>query len=498
MNKKILLSTIACAVALNTNSFAFSDIPENFWANSAINFMEENDIVNGFLEDGTFRPRDFATREQVATILRKFFKIELKKDIKQFDDVTALAWSKEHIDLASQYFYDSSDLKNFRPYDFTTRLEVAEAVLRILGLDLETPDLSCIENFNDYNTFNEREKNIIALVVENGIMKGYADNTFLPNQMITRAEMCSLLHNTFNVKSDLLEKNDDKVVFSIGKDDVTVKEFKLYFNVQKKIYEMLLGSNNIWDRKIQDTILYSLCKDVTMDEIINIKLILAKAEEMGVKLDDETRNKILSQVDTEQFKQMCDYYEITSDELLRILEESEMSRLVAQKVYDTIDHSAHNHADINELREERSYDVRHILILTQNKTPEEIEKAKELAESILIRVKDGEDFSALANEYSEDGGSNKNGGLYENIKEGEFVSEIEDIALNENVGVIYPNLVKTVFGYHIVKPEGRSMEKVQMSEEEKMAIINADFNEVLSNWSNETNLTLVTSVYNRI
>ena len=43
------------------------------WADE---FMEERNVVNGFAEDGTFRPGDFATREQTATILNNFFGLE--------------------------------------------------------------------------------------------------------------------------------------------------------------------------------------------------------------------------------------------------------------------------------------------------------------------------------------------------------------------------------------------------------------------------------------
>jgi parvulin-like peptidyl-prolyl isomerase len=86
-------------------------------------------------------------------------------------------------------------------------------------------------------------------------------------------------------------------------------------------------------------------------------------------------------------------------------------------------------------------------------------KAK--AEEILQRAKNGEDFATLANENSEDPG-NKNpkgepqGGLYTNVQKGRMVKPFEDAALSLEPGQIYPEVVESDFGYHIIKLEKKS------------------------------------------
>jgi len=85
-----------------------------------------------------------------------------------------------------------------------------------------------------------------------------------------------------------------------------------------------------------------------------------------------------------------------------------------------------------------------------------IEVRKQAVE-VLQKIKAGEDFSALAKQYSEDPGSKDNGGLYEGIKKGQFVPEYEDVIFNKlKNGEVYSDLVKTDFGYHIIKKEGES------------------------------------------
>lgn len=82
----------------------------------------------------------------------------------------------------------------------------------------------------------------------------------------------------------------------------------------------------------------------------------------------------------------------------------------------------------------------------------EAKKAK--ADEVLAKVKSGGDFAALAKEFSEDPGSKDKGGFYENITEGSFVPEFEQAVFGGmKPGEIYPELVPTKFGYHIIKLE---------------------------------------------
>ncbi len=84
-------------------------------------------------------------------------------------------------------------------------------------------------------------------------------------------------------------------------------------------------------------------------------------------------------------------------------------------------------------------------------------EVRKIAVEVLQKVKAGEDFSALAKQYSEDPGSKDNGGLYEGIKKGQFVPEYEDVVFNKlKNGEVYSDLVKTDFGYHIIKKEGET------------------------------------------
>lgn len=94
--------------------------------------------------------------------------------------------------------------------------------------------------------------------------------------------------------------------------------------------------------------------------------------------------------------------------------------------------------------------VRHILLLTQEKTVAEKKEIRKRMEDILTRARAGEDFAELAGTFSEDPGSKENGGLYENFSRGAMVKPFEDAAFNVPVGEI-SDVVETRYGYHILK-----------------------------------------------
>ena len=106
---------------------------------------------------------------------------------------------------------------------------------------------------------------------------------------------------------------------------------------------------------------------------------------------------------------------------------------------------------------DRTASVRHILLRTQGKTDQEKADLRTKMEGILTRARAGEDFSALAKEFSEDPGSRDNGGLYEDFGRGQMVKPFEDASFSVPVGEI-SDIVETTFGYHIVKVVDRKKE----------------------------------------
>jgi parvulin-like peptidyl-prolyl isomerase len=91
------------------------------------------------------------------------------------------------------------------------------------------------------------------------------------------------------------------------------------------------------------------------------------------------------------------------------------------------------------------------------------DSAKAFAAQVLARAKKGEDFAALALEYSQDPGSKDRGGEYDYFPKGQMVKPFEDACFNNAPGsVVGP--VETDFGYHIIKVSDKISEEIKYSE----------------------------------
>jgi protein-export membrane protein SecD len=91
------------------------------------------------------------------------------------------------------------------------------------------------------------------------------------------------------------------------------------------------------------------------------------------------------------------------------------------------------------------------------------EEARKKAGEILKQVKEGADFAELAKEKSDDPGTKKKGGDLGFFGEGEMVPAFEEAVFSEDLkeGEIYPELVESSFGFHIIKKTGEKEEDGQ-------------------------------------
>lgn len=77
------------------------------------------------------------------------------------------------------------------------------------------------------------------------------------------------------------------------------------------------------------------------------------------------------------------------------------------------------------------------------------------AKEILRRIKNGEDYDRLASLFSDD----PTGGIFEGVSEGQMVPEFEAAALALNPGQVADKVIKTSFGFHIIKLDKKTVDR---------------------------------------
>lgn len=113
--------------------------------------------------------------------------------------------------------------------------------------------------------------------------------------------------------------------------------------------------------------------------------------------------------------------------------------------------------------------VAHILFKTTGKNPAEIAAIEKKAHDILNQIKAGADFGELAKKNSEDTTA-QNGGELGWLVRGQTVKEFEDTAFSMKAGQV-SDLVKTVYGIHILKVEDKQTAHLQSFDEVKGSIL---------------------------
>lgn len=124
----------------------------------------------------------------------------------------------------------------------------------------------------------------------------------------------------------------------------------------------------------------------------------------------------------------------------------------------------------------KTVDVRHILIRADAETTDDMtdeekttaeenakSEAKKKAEDVYEEWKNGDatedSFAALANTYSEDTGSNTNGGLYEAVTQGQMVTSFNDWIFDVARKPGDTDIVESEYGYHIMYFVGDNAEQ---------------------------------------
>ena len=146
--------------------------------------------------------------------------------------------------------------------------------------------------------------------------------------------------------------------------------------------------------------------------------------------------------------------------------------------------------NLDTFKEPKKVKARHILFrLKPNASKEDEEKVKKKAEEVLKLAREGKDFAELAKKYSE-GPSKSSGGDLGYFSKGKMVKAFENAAFSLKKGEI-SDLVRTRFGYHIIKVEDIKEARTKPLEEVKEKIKDILVNNACTDLANEKGMSLL-------
>jgi hypothetical protein len=183
------------------------------WAMRYIASLASKRVFEGY-EDGTFQPRKTITRIEAITAAVRLMGLreqaestaamQTNLNFKDADKIKSnYAWATGYVAVALQndLFTESDD--SVQPEKEADRLWATTLLVKALGLQNEAKaQMNTKLTFKDANKIPAGSVGYVAVALEKKLVDGYEDNTFRPNNPVTRAELAALLDRTGNQLPD--------------------------------------------------------------------------------------------------------------------------------------------------------------------------------------------------------------------------------------------------------------------------------------------------------
>ena len=176
-------------------SSGLNDLASVPWAKDAINYLYSEKIVSGQAE-GVFAPMNNITRSEIVKMLVIAFG--------EYDSTATTAfydlqnhWANSYVASAYNkgYVVGKSDTE-FGANDYITRQDTAVILYRMMQINDKTPAIFNItKTFTDHKDISDYAVRGVEMLSEYGIINGFSDGTFKPQNLLTRAEAAVLIKN---------------------------------------------------------------------------------------------------------------------------------------------------------------------------------------------------------------------------------------------------------------------------------------------------------------
>lgn len=262
----------------------------------------------------------------------------------------------------------------------------------------------------------------------------------------------------------------DRIMAIVNGDIITLSELREisvpYLEKMKSKFSLDYDGEQIeeTERRILSQI---IDEKLVNQEADRLKIVITE-KEADMAINDVRENNKLSE---EQFKQALVEEGITIEKYreqmknqmkkMRLLEQVIKSK-VQIKEEEIEEYYKQHMDDFNTPPEVSLQQI--LLMIPPEASEQEIRQIKEKAEEILKKIRNGEDFYAMAKLHSQDS-SAAAGGIMGFFKQGELMPALNEVVFSLNAGEV-SSVIQTSLGFHIIKVLEKR-DKQKMAKEEK-------------------------------
>ena len=259
-------------------------------------------------------------------------------------------------------------------------------------------------------------------------------------------------------------QSDENVAARVNGDEISLTELNQQVDQLKEQYPNMFDGSEGEGRLLD-------FKQRLLDNLINQKLIEQAAEDKGIEISDEDIQKQIAtlkkgfQGDEAKFQQALksaglDEAGLEQQVREQLMQQKLIAKLSTESSVTADDIKAYYEANKSQFEQKAAKRASHILF-----KPEDEATAKK----VLAEVQAGGDFAAAAKKYSQDPGSAANGGDLGWPTTG-YVKEFQAALDALKVGAMTTTLVKSQYGWHIIKATDERAASTKTLEEAKTQI----------------------------
>ena len=191
MKKIVALLVVLILVIPMVVNAAFSDVAEEHWAQGYIEKLTSNGVINGY-PDGTFRPSDTLTKGAFLKLIvtASLPEVDFNQLDKNFDH-----WAATYVKVAENYnALEKGAITKENIDEPITRIDVIK-ILSLCDINMRSHEQKALDylTFTDTDGLDETSEILLSHAVANGIIGGYPDGSFKPQNNLTRAEASKIL-----------------------------------------------------------------------------------------------------------------------------------------------------------------------------------------------------------------------------------------------------------------------------------------------------------------
>lgn len=177
----------------------YSDTENVKWAKEAIENLTKRGVLNGY-PDGKFYPQNLVSRAEFVKMVVVAFGVEIIGSTTEYVDIRKTDWCAEYVAGAVNAGIIKGISDNlFAPNKSITREDMSLICYRVLKEHGKSYNKNETGTPLDLETVSEYAKEAVETMFQWGIISGYEDMTFKPQENTTRAEAAKLIYNLITV-----------------------------------------------------------------------------------------------------------------------------------------------------------------------------------------------------------------------------------------------------------------------------------------------------------